>query len=243
MNDKLEPIHRINEINESNFPRAESVKYTLIGDIIYELSLKNTDLGSVYRTINEIFSNSEIVATGFLTICFWSDEREDKKLDYKTIIPSYEWKDLCECNSSGVGEMFYDDDRKLYYNEYRSCNWHASKFSYYAWETYIEDDEEFYTWERMTVEWTNVQIPESSRSDLLKAIDYKLAPHSRPNYIKAIPSNDAIIRKAKQMKADGLNRDNIAKKMKFEVGFESVPNTLVRELTKGLWKPGPQKNN
>jgi hypothetical protein len=52
------------------------------------------------------------------------------------------------------------------------------------------------------------------------------------------PSDDAILAKADEMKARGLDGRTIAKEMRLEPGFENVATTLVRELIKRRWKPG-----
>ena len=51
------------------------------------------------------------------------------------------------------------------------------------------------------------------------------------------PSDGAILAKADEMKARGLDGRTIAKKMRLEPGFENVATTAVRDLIKGRWKP------
>lgn len=55
------------------------------------------------------------------------------------------------------------------------------------------------------------------------------------------PNDDAILAKADEMKARGLDGRTISKDMRLEPGFENVATTLVRELIKGRWKPGRPK--
>lgn len=52
------------------------------------------------------------------------------------------------------------------------------------------------------------------------------------------PSDEEIVAKAHEMKAGGMDGRTIAKKMRHEHGFENVGTTHVRELIKGIWKPG-----
>lgn len=47
------------------------------------------------------------------------------------------------------------------------------------------------------------------------------------------PDDDAIVAKALDMKARGMRRDEIASKMRMEVGFENVATSTVRDLIKG----------
>jgi hypothetical protein len=52
------------------------------------------------------------------------------------------------------------------------------------------------------------------------------------------PSDDEILAKAEEMKTGGLDGRTIAKSMRYELGFENVANTTVRELILGRWPPG-----
>ncbi|MEZ5784727.1 MAG: hypothetical protein R3D70_24790 [Rhizobiaceae bacterium] len=52
------------------------------------------------------------------------------------------------------------------------------------------------------------------------------------------PSDEEIVAKAHEMKAWGMDGRTIAKEMRHEHGFENVGTTHVRELIKGIWKPG-----
>lgn len=51
------------------------------------------------------------------------------------------------------------------------------------------------------------------------------------------PGPEAILAKADEMKAGGLDSYRIASQMRHQVGFENVATTEVRELIKGRWKP------
>jgi hypothetical protein len=51
------------------------------------------------------------------------------------------------------------------------------------------------------------------------------------------PSDEDILGKADEMKARGMTKYEIASKMRLESGFENVGTVLVRELTRGRWKP------
>lgn len=57
------------------------------------------------------------------------------------------------------------------------------------------------------------------------------------------PSDDDILAKADKMKARGLSGREIAKKMRYEPGYEHVGTTLVRDLTKGRWPQGRPKKS
>lgn len=52
------------------------------------------------------------------------------------------------------------------------------------------------------------------------------------------PDDEAILDKADEMKARGMNGRAIASAMRLEPGFEDVATVHVRELIKGRWKPG-----
>lgn len=58
------------------------------------------------------------------------------------------------------------------------------------------------------------------------------------------PTDEEIVAKAREMKARGLIGRTIASTMRHEPGFENVATTAVRDLIKGLWKPGgrPKKS-
>lgn len=52
------------------------------------------------------------------------------------------------------------------------------------------------------------------------------------------PEDKAILAKADEMKARGMDGRTIASMMRLEEGFENVATVAVRELLKGRWKPG-----
>lgn len=52
------------------------------------------------------------------------------------------------------------------------------------------------------------------------------------------PKDEAILKKAEEMKARGMNGRAIASSMRHEPGFEDVATVYVRELIRGRWKPG-----
>jgi hypothetical protein len=55
------------------------------------------------------------------------------------------------------------------------------------------------------------------------------------------PTDDKILVMADKMKASGKNGRTIAKEMRFEPGFENVPNETVRDLIKGRYSQGRPK--
>lgn len=55
------------------------------------------------------------------------------------------------------------------------------------------------------------------------------------------PTDDQILAMADKMKASGANGRIIAKEMRFEPGFENVPNETVRGLIKGRYSKGRPK--
>ena len=56
------------------------------------------------------------------------------------------------------------------------------------------------------------------------------------------PTDEQILAKADAMKALGKNGRDIAKEMRFEPGFENVPNQTVRDLLNGRYPKGRPKN-
>ena len=97
-----------------------------------------------------------------------------------------------------------------------------------------------------TLHWTATGV-EINWAEVLRqvgplptAIEKNRAPSvksSRP------PPDDEILAMADKMKANGTNGRTIAKEMRFEPGFENVPNETVRDLIKGRYSTGRPKKD
>lgn len=70
-----------------------------------------------------------------------------------------------------------------------------------------------------------IAIPHAARADRAPSVKT-----GRP------PSDEEILAKADEMKADGLDGRTIAQKMRLQPGFENVATTAVRNLIRGRWK-------
>lgn len=78
-----------------------------------------------------------------------------------------------------------------------------------------------------------------NRADLLNLTNKE--KRASPYKTGRSPNRQAILDKADEMKARGMNGYQIASTMRFEPGFENVATTEVRSVIKGRWPRGPRK--